>query len=115
MDEERLLDRLANRSAEADYELDLTGLDLAHARETVARMLERNRFRPSRTILVTIDPPPEGGGETLFQPIGRQLLDAKRTGVLASMHPVAGSDGPGYWVRTTGKDDSDGSSDPVAK
>ncbi len=114
MNEERLLDRLTGGPMDAEYHLELEGLDLAHARESVTRMLERNRFRPTRTILVTVGAPVEGGGETLFQPIGRQLLEARRAGVLSSMHPVSGESGPGYWVQTTGKTDSEAGEDGEA-
>lgn len=113
MNEERLLDRLADAPNEAEYHLDLAGLDLPHARETIAQMLERNRFRPPRTILVTIEAPPEGGGETLFQPVGHQLLDARRAGLLSSMHPLTAQDGPGYWIKTTGKTDTDPAADDM--
>ena len=39
----------------AEYELDLRGLDLAHARESVARMLERARFRAPRSVIENSD------------------------------------------------------------
>lgn len=105
MDEERLLNGIVAGPDDAEYHLDLDGLDPAHATESVRQMLERNRFRPSRTILVTVGDPTPGGGGSLFQPIGRQLLDARRSGAVAAMKPITSDHGPGYWIRTAGKED----------
>lgn len=106
MNEERLLDGLVAGPDDADYHLDLAGLDLPHAAESVRLMLERNRFRRPRAILVTVGAPQPGGGESLFQPIGRQLLDARRGGQVAAMKPITSDHGPGYWIRTVGKEDA---------
>lgn len=106
MDEERLLDGIVSGPDDAEYHLDLGGLDGAHAAESVRQMLERNRFRPSRTILVTVGDPAPGGAGSLFQPIGRQLLDARRTGAVAAMKPITSDHGPGFWIRTVGKNDA---------
>ncbi len=103
MDPERLLRRIAKAGADADYELDLRGLDRAHAEESVRRMLERNRFTESRSIRIRLQPPPEGGGETLFQPIGRLLLQARRHGLLSRLSPLPPEKGVGYRIETAGK------------
>src|SRR3546814_17941610 len=102
MDPERLLRRLAEAGADADYELDLRGLDLAHAEESVRRMLERNRFTEPRSIRIRLQPPPEGGGPTLFQPIGRLLLHARRHGPLGRLSPLPPETGGGY-LRPAGR------------
>jgi len=102
MIEERLLHRLASGSADAEYELDLRGLDLTHSRESLVRMLERNRFQPSRTINIRLDPPVAGGGETLFQPIGRMLLEARRHQLLSALSPLPPDSGLGYRIETAG-------------
>ena len=104
MDEERLLDGIVSGPDDAEYHLDLDGLDAAHATESVRRMLERNRFRTSRTILVTVGAPTPGEGGNLFQPIGRQLLEARRAGGISAIKPITSDHGPGYWIRTTGND-----------
>lgn len=95
--------RLLGTDTQAEYELDLQGLDRAHATESVSRMVERSRFLAPRSILVRLDPPPEGGGETLFQPIGRQLLDAKKAGFLSSLSPLPEPAGLGFHIVTAGK------------
>jgi len=106
MDEEHLLDGLISGPNDAEYHLDLGGLDGPHAVESVRRMLERNRFRAPRTILVTLGDPTPGGGDNLFQPIGRQLLEARRGGIVEAMKPITSDHGPGYWIRTVGKEDA---------
>lgn len=99
--------RLIGYDEHAEYELDLVGLDGPHAQESVSRMLERSRFRASRSIIVRLEPATPGGGETLFQPIGRQLLEARRTGILIKLSPLPTADG--FYVMTLGREsDEDG-------
>jgi hypothetical protein len=93
----RRLTRLLDRHGEADYELDLTGLDLAHAVASVDRMAERQRFRDvGRSVVVRIDPATPDSGETLFGHLGRHLLDLKRRGLIASMAPLDPARGAGF-------------------
>ncbi|MFL5036914.1 MAG: hypothetical protein ACJ8EC_18085, partial [Microvirga sp.] len=56
---------------DAEAVLDLRGAGRAKAEASVKDMLERSRFAEPKTVAIRLDPPPEGGGETLFQPIGR--------------------------------------------
>ncbi|CAA9357361.1 MAG: FIG00800578: hypothetical protein, partial [uncultured Microvirga sp.] len=56
--------------ADAAAVLDLTGVAREAAEASVKDMLERSRFAQGKTVAIRFDPPPEGGGETLFQPIG---------------------------------------------
>ena len=93
----RRLTRLLDRHGEADYELDLTGLDLAHAVASLDRMVERQRFRDvGRSVVVRIDPATPDSGETLFGRLGRHLLDLKRRGLVASMAPLDPARGAGF-------------------
>ncbi|MDF1793905.1 MAG: hypothetical protein P1U88_18480 [Thalassobaculaceae bacterium] len=104
MEEERLLDGLVSGPDDADYHLDLFGLDVPHATESIRLMLERNRFRAPRTILVTLGEPDPYGKGNLFQPVGRQLLDARRGGIIDAMKPITSDHGPGFWLRTVGNE-----------
>jgi len=97
--------RLTGFRNAAEFELDLCGLDLAHARASVERMLERSRFRQPRSVVVRLDPASPVSGETLFQPIGRLLLEAMRTGVVARCSPLP-EGGAGFWVRLKGNPDA---------
>lgn len=95
--EGRRLKRLLDRHGEADYELDLTGLDLAHALASVDRMVERQRFRDvGRSVMVRIDPATPESGETLFGRLGRHLLDLKRRGLVATLQPLDPRRGAGF-------------------
>lgn len=97
--------RLTGFRDSAEYELDLRGLDRAHAEASVERMLERSRFRPPRSVVVRIDAAGPTSGETLFQPVGRVLLDALRAGVVSRCSPLP-EGGTGFWIRLTGNPDA---------
>ena len=49
------------------------------------------------------NPPPEGGGETLFQPIGKALLEAKKRGWIDRLQTLPAQDGLGFYVVLAGK------------
>jgi hypothetical protein len=112
---ERRLKRLLDRQGAADYELDLTGLDLAHAVASVDRMVERQRFRDvGRSVLVRIDPATPDSGETLFGRLGRHLLDLKRRGLIASMAPLDPARGAGFTLTLpAGKETPGTEADPT--
>jgi hypothetical protein len=102
--EERDLRRLARRGDEADYELDLTGVDREHARLAIERMLERQRFRDEgRSVVIRLDPAGPDSGETLFQPVGRQLLAAMKRGLVTHCSPLAPKHGAGFTVELPGR------------
>jgi hypothetical protein len=102
--EERALKRLIGRGGPAEYELDLTGVGVEHARLAIARMLERQRFREApRTVVIRIDPAGPDSGETLFQPVGRQLVAAMKRGQISRCSPLAPKDGAGYTVELPGR------------
>ena len=95
--EGRRLTRLLDRHGQADYELDLSGLDFAHAAASIDRMVERQRFRDvGRSVLVRIDPATPDSGETLFGRLGRHLLDLKRRGLVATLAPLDPRHGAGF-------------------
>ncbi|WP_226886618.1 hypothetical protein [Nisaea nitritireducens] len=92
---------------EAEYELDLRGLDMPHSVASTERMLERNRFRTSRSVRILIDAPDGEGGTSHFQPIGRLLLDARKEGILTGMSTLPPEDVLGFHIVTTGKPDAE--------
>ena len=85
----------------AEYELDLCGLDLAHSIASVEQMIERSQFRTPRTVFIRIDPPTATSGETLFQPVGRILVQAMKAGKVQQCRPHMEA-GSGYWVSLRG-------------
>ena len=97
--EKRRLRRLLARQGSSDYELDLTGLDLAHAVGSVDLMVERQRFRSEeRQVTITIDPATAESGETLFGPLGRHLLQLMRRGLIARVTPLSPDRAAGFAV-----------------
>jgi DNA-nicking Smr family endonuclease len=89
--------------ADAQAVLDLRGAKLPQAQASLDALIERSRFGAESSVAVRIDPPAEGGGETLFQPVGRTLLQARRKGLIARLHPLPAHDGLGFYVVFTGK------------
>jgi hypothetical protein len=95
------LRRLTGFRDSAEYELDLRGLDTAHAVASVERMIERSRFRAARSVVIRLDRPSATSGETPFRRIGRLLVDALRAGTLSRCAPLPDA-GAGFWVRLAG-------------
>jgi hypothetical protein len=93
--------RLTGMKDSAEYELNLCGLDLAHSIASVERMIERSRFRTTRTVIIKIDPGTATSGETFFQPIGRLLIQAMKAGEVQKCRPYMEA-GFGYWVALRG-------------
>ena len=89
--------------ADAEAILDLRGANAVSAEASVKDMLERSRFAQAKTVAIRLDPPPEGGGPTLFQPLGRQLLDAKKRGWIERLQTLPAHDGLGFYVALAGK------------
>ena len=97
--QDRRLKRLLGRKGSTDYELDLTGLDLAHTLGSVDRMVERQRFRSEeRSVSIRIDPATPESGATHFGPLGRHLLDLLRRGLIARVTPLTPEQGAGFDV-----------------
>ena len=93
---------LVGDQASADYELDLRGLSGAEARIAIERMLEDQGFVEPTTVVIRIDPATPTSGETLFLPVGRQLLDARRRELVRRFTPLPEADGGGFHVELPG-------------
>lgn len=94
--DENPLAKLALKPGDADRELDLSGLPPAKALERIEQFL--TECRPSSRVLIRFEPAAHDGRETLFLPIGRHLLAARRERRLKQCLPTA--DGAGYFVVT---------------
>ena len=86
----------------AEWTLDLRGASAEHARISIERMLERRRFGAATTVLICIDPATATSGETLFQPVGRQLLDARARGLVTRFSPRSPAEGGGFHLELPG-------------
>ncbi|HEY8383732.1 MAG TPA: hypothetical protein VIL09_16445 [Microvirga sp.] len=90
-------------ATDADATLDLREATAEQAAASLQDMLERSRFAEAKTVAILLAPPPEGGGETLFQPIGRALLEAKKRGWIDRLQTLPAQDGLGFYVVLAGR------------
>ena len=99
---------LVGDQASADYELDLRGVSGEQARVAIERMLEDHGFIETTTVAIRIDPATPTSGETLFLPVGRQLLDARRRDLVRHFTPLPQGDGGGFHVELPGRSETSG-------
>lgn len=90
------LQNLALQAGKADADLDLRGLSMTDAMARVEALLSADSASAPRSYRILFDGPRGDGTETLFQPLGRRLLAARREGVLQSCLPLP--DGNAYYV-----------------
>jgi hypothetical protein len=88
---------------DAEAVLDLTRATREQAAASIQDMLERSRFAQGKTVAIRIAAPQEGGGETLFQPVGKALLEAKKRGWIDRLQTLPAGDGLGFYVALSGK------------
>jgi len=88
---------------DAEAVLDLRDASREKALNSIQDMLERSRFARGKAVAVRLSPPPEGGGETLFQPVGKALLEAKKRGWVDRLQTLPAQDGLGFYVVLAGK------------
>lgn len=88
---------------DAEAVLDLRGATREQAANSIQDMLERSRFAQGKAVAIRLSPPPEGGGETLFQPIGKALLEAKKRGWVERLQTLPSQDGLGFYIVLAGK------------
>lgn len=92
-DENPLL-KLALQAGDAEAVLDLRGMTEQQAIQAVEELLDHP---PSaQDYQIRFDPPANDGRETLFLPLGRRLLQARRDGRLSRFLP--GPDGASYFI-----------------
>ena len=94
------IDRFVRPASATDDVWELRGMAPATAIAFLSQMLERCRGGSSRRVLVRIDPATATSGETLFLPVGRRLLEARRQGLVEQFHPLPAAGG--FWVALRG-------------
>jgi hypothetical protein len=106
--EEFYADKLRGTLGVTDAEsvLDLRDASREQAAASIQDMLERSRFAQRKAVAVRLAPPPEGGGETLFQPVGKALLEAKKRGWIERLQTLPAHDGLGFYVVLAGRPES---------
>lgn len=93
---------LVGRQATGTDTLDLRGASVGHARIAIRMLLAQVRSPEPTTVVIRLDPATAVSGETLFLPVGRQLLDARRRGLVNRFHPLPIAEGGGFYVELPG-------------
>lgn len=88
------LEKLMLQPGDVEAELDLRGLSPEQAMQTVEQLLQTKA--PANSYSIHFDAASDDGRETLFLPLGRRLLEARRAGHLARCLPLA--DGSGFFI-----------------
>ena len=99
--DQAVLDGLLGGERTGAHELDLRGMAVTEARAAVEDMLSQ-RSGEDTTVVVRISPATPTSGETLFQPVGRQLLAARQAGLIARFSPLSDPPGGGFHVSMAG-------------
>ncbi len=94
------LANLALQADAAEHELDLSSLSQRDAMQQVEQLLMATQ--PPRSVLIRFNAAANDGKETLFLPLGRRLLEARRAGLLQSCLPTA--EGNAYVVKFAASD-----------
>jgi hypothetical protein len=92
------LEKLALQASEAEASLDLRGQAPEQALQAVEQLLRQ--APPGKSFLIQFDPASGDGHETLFLPLGKRLLRARREGCLQRCLPVP--DGAAYFILFAG-------------
>ena len=92
--DENPLAKIAFKAGDADALLDLQGIPAAEAMQAVEKLLREPAS--AKSFLIRFDAAADDGRETLFQPLGRRLLQARRDGCLSRCLPA--TDGAGYFI-----------------
>lgn len=89
---------LVGDRAQGEETLDLRAVSPDRAQSAVSQMLERSPSDEATSVVIRIDPATATSGETLFLPIGRQLLEALKQGLVTRFHPLPEANGGGFYV-----------------
>lgn len=92
------LEKLVFQPGDAQALLDLSGVPSSEAMQRVEKLLSEPGAAAS--YLIRFDAANADGRETLFLPLGRRLLQARRAGRLKRCLPAA--DGAGYFIEFAG-------------
>jgi hypothetical protein len=93
-------DALSSENMDVAHIFDLTGKGPIEALAIVEAALIDNRAKEEVKLWFSFPPPVAGGGETLFQPVGRRLRDAIKHGQAVRAMPAQAG---GWIVRLSAK------------
>jgi hypothetical protein len=89
---------LVGDRTEAEAILDLCGADRQQAHDAIEQMLEQGGLGPSTRVIIRLDPATPTSGETLFLPVGRHLLAARRQRRIVRFSTLPDADGGGFYL-----------------
>ncbi|MEM6710123.1 MAG: hypothetical protein AAF648_15190 [Pseudomonadota bacterium] len=95
---------LVGETGAVDRVLDLRGASLETAQTAIDELLKEPLQKKTVGVVVRIDPATASSGETLFLPVGRHLLDARKRGQLNRCQPISVEDGAGFYVELPASD-----------
>jgi hypothetical protein len=93
-------DALTSENMDVNHVFDLAGKGPVEALAIVEVAMGEHRSEEEVKLWFSFPPPVPGGGETLFQPVGRRLRDAIKTGQAVRAMPAHGG---GWIVRLSAK------------
>ena len=82
--------------------LGLQRVSLSDAKSAIAQILEPRHSHDFTSFLIYLDPVTATRGETLFPPLGRQLLDASKRGLIGRIYPLTEANRGGFYVELPG-------------
>ncbi len=88
--------------AHGDHTLDLRGVSSTDAKSAISDMLDQSTSHVLKKVVVRIDPATSTSGETLFLPVGQQLLEARKQGLITRLQTLPEADGGGFYIELTG-------------
>ncbi len=91
---------LSTQNLDVSQVFDLNGKGAVEALAIIEATLQEQRRDEEVKLWFRFDPPKPGGGETLFQPVGRRLRDAIKHGHAVRAMPAQGG---GWIVRLAAK------------
>lgn len=88
--------KYASEKLAADREIDLSDQTPQQAIATLEQLLTEQRGQ-SAAIIIRFPPASESSGETLFQPVGRWLLEQRKNGRIRSLQNLLAL-GAGFYI-----------------
>lgn len=84
---------------EAEVKLDLCGERKVEAMMRLEKTMADCAKSSAASLFVFFDPATPVSGETLFQPVGKHLRDAKNQGIVERCYPVMQEERTGFYVK----------------
>lgn len=94
--EKNPLDALAAQPGDIEDSLDLGDIDVGEATRRLTEFIDQSEDRQARRFAIRFAPARGDGKLTLFQPVGRLLLEMRKAGRITRCLPLP--DGTGFYI-----------------